>query len=149
MPKRQTNEQIERSLVRWKSKLKRSITMIDKLEKQLKRRAVSDPAVAPAGATRPKRWSPERQTFVPPVVDKTVENSAAVAQVQKQPDIGIPTFLQRKKLDPVAEEIMAEQTATKKAKAAGRIAKMKAKQSGATRKMPLTGRAALDAIRNG
>jgi hypothetical protein len=53
------------------------------------------------------------------------------------------------KLDPVAEQIAAEQAETKKKKAQGRIAKMKAKKSGETRKMPLTGKAALEAIRNG
>jgi hypothetical protein len=62
-------------------------------------------------------------------------------------DTGIPAFLQRKKLDPVAEQIKADQEATKKAKARGRIDRMKAKQRGDLKKMPLTGKAALAAIR--
>ena len=73
----------------------------------------------------------------------------AYGKVVTAEDNGIPDFLRRPKLDPVAEQIKAEQAETKKKKAAGRIAKMKAKKSGETKKMPLTGRAALDAIRNG
>jgi hypothetical protein len=49
----------------------------------------------------------------------------------------------------IADQIREEQATTKKAKAQGRIAKMKAKKSGDTRKMPLSGKAALDLIRNG
>jgi hypothetical protein len=64
-------------------------------------------------------------------------------------DTAIPDFLKAGQGDPVAEQIRAEQAEIKRRKSAGRIAKMKAKQSGETRKMPLTGRAALDAIRNG
>ena len=50
--------------------------------------------------------------------------------------------------DPVAEQIKAEQEATKKQKARGRIEKMKAKQRGDLKKMPLSGKAALEHIRN-
>jgi hypothetical protein len=45
-----------------------------------------------------------------------------------------------------AAEIKAEQEARKRAKAAGRIAKLKAKKNGDTQKMPLEGKAALAAI---
>ena len=61
-------------------------------------------------------------------------------------DTSIPAFLRRKP-DPVAEQIAAEQKDLKRRKAQGRIATMKAKKSGETRKMPLTGKAALAAIR--
>jgi hypothetical protein len=63
-------------------------------------------------------------------------------------NLDIPDFLRRQS-SPEAEQIKAEQAAVKKAKAAGRIAKMKAKKSGETRKMPVSGKAALDLIRNG
>jgi hypothetical protein len=66
-------------------------------------------------------------------------------QVQPTDDLAIPTYLQRK-LDPVAAEIKTEQDETKRLKARGRIEKMKAKKSGAMTAMPLTGKAALDAI---
>jgi hypothetical protein len=46
-------------------------------------------------------------------------------------------------------EIAAEQASRRTAKARGRIDKMKAKQSGASREMPLTGKAALARIRAG
>jgi hypothetical protein len=69
-------------------------------------------------------------------------------------DDDIPAFLRRGQAAQqaadtvIAEQIKAEQAATKKRKAAGRIATMKAKKAGDTRKMPLTGRAALAAIRS-
>ena len=44
-------------------------------------------------------------------------------------------------------ELEAQQTASKKAKTSARLGKMKAAQAGQTTAMPLTGRAALDAIR--
>lgn len=121
------------ALKRWRSRLKRAMTMIDKLEKQRRRmEARPKPPTHDLGydlaVTLGKRPAPKPFT------------SAEI-------DTGIPAFLQRK-LDPVAAEIKQEQEATKKKKAAGRIAKMKAKQSGETRRMPLTGRAALEAIRN-
>jgi hypothetical protein len=68
-------------------------------------------------------------------------------QVQPTDDLAIPTYLQRKPLDPVASEIKAEQDGTKRLKARGRIERMKARKSGAMTAMPLTGKAALDAIR--
>jgi hypothetical protein len=56
-------------------------------------------------------------------------------------ELPIPDFLQRDRK--VAEELKAEIDEQKKLKARGRIAKMKAKQAGDTRKMPLQGKAAL------
>lgn len=63
-------------------------------------------------------------------------------------NLDIPDFLRRQS-SPEAEQIKAEQAEAKKKKAAGRIAKMKAKKSGELRKMPVSGKAALDLIRNG
>jgi hypothetical protein len=132
---KKTLEQIEASLSRWKTRLRRAMTAIDKLEAQKKRLAkrqasLPDLAIAPplAVAVKPK--------------------PAPAPPVKGEIDTSIPAFLQRRKLDPVAEEIAAEQAETKRKKAQGRIAKLKAKQSGETRRMPLTGKAALDAIRN-
>lgn len=69
-------------------------------------------------------------------------------------DEPIPAFLKRapapKKTDAeLGAELKAAIEEKRKAKARGRIAKMKAKQAGDLKKMPLTGRAALEAIRNG
>jgi hypothetical protein len=81
-------------------------------------------------------------TLMPAIQEALVDSKKA------EPDLGIPDFLNRK-LDPVAAQIKSEQEETKRAKARGRIEKMKAKQRGDLKKMPLTGKAALDAIRNG
>jgi hypothetical protein len=99
-------------------------------------------------------------------VAKPAENSAAVAPAPKQPeDLSIPDFLRRgqaaqkaandaadaadQRLNDllIANEIREEQANRKTAKARGRIATMKAKQAGDTKKMPLTGKAALAALR--
>lgn len=158
MAKKPDLAHVEASLARWKTRLKRAMTAIGKLEKQRKRlvkAAASPPRKLPAPVAdqiagyHPDQSDAERIKRGA-LVDKPAENSAQVAPVEKQPDdLGIPAFLQRKKLDPVAAEIKAEQDETKRKKAQGRIAKMKAKKSGETRKMPLTGKAALAAIRNG
>ena len=160
--KPKTIEQLDATIGRWKTRLKRAVTMIDKLEKQKKRlakaaasppRKLPEPVADQIAGYHPDQSEAERirrGALPEPVVDKPAENSAVVAEVEKQPDdLGIPAFLQRKKLDPAAQQIADEQAETKRLKARGRIDKMKAKKSGETKKMPLTGRAALDAIRNG
>jgi hypothetical protein len=61
-------------------------------------------------------------------------------------DLSVPTFLQRAKnpADEVAKaEILAAQAEHKKRKAVSRTAKRKAAAKGETRKMPLSGKAAL------
>lgn len=50
--------------------------------------------------------------------------------------------------DSIAEQIRRELATRKLLKSRGRIAKMKAKRNGDLDRMPLTGRAALNAIRN-
>jgi len=66
-------------------------------------------------------------------------------------DLGIPTFLQRQqdaetRDKAAAEAIRAEQAERKRNKTRVRIEEMKAKQSGATKHMPLQGKDALKAI---
>jgi hypothetical protein len=131
---RKTIEQIDASLARWQTRLKRAVNAIEKLGKQRKR--------VVSAASRPPKVRPVATDSPPPA-------ASPPAPLPAQPlDTGIPAFLQRRKLDPVAEQIMADQAETKRLKARGRIAKMKAKQSGETKRMPLTGKAALAAIRN-
>jgi hypothetical protein len=138
-----TLEHIDYSLSRWKTRLKRAMTAIDKLEKQRKRlvKAQTDLAVAPPTATRPVSRDILQQTGEGDIVIKKVEPTPPKVEDE------IPSFLRRQSPDPIAEQIRREQAETKKKKAQGRIAKMKAKQSGETKRMPLTGRAALEAIR--
>jgi ribosomal 50S subunit-associated protein YjgA (DUF615 family) len=159
--KTMTLEHIDYSLARWKTRLKRAMTAIDKLEKQRKRlvKAQTDLAVAPPTATRPVRRDILQQTGEGDMVIKKVEPPKPYGEVldemdhqaKYQPAVEdeIPSFLRRQSPDPIAEQIRKEQAETKKKKAQGRIAKMKAKQSGETKRMPLTGKAALQAIRNG
>jgi hypothetical protein len=144
MTKKQTIEQIEASIARWQTRLRRAVRAVEKLEAQKKRLVkrlanLPDLAIAPPLATAVMSHPPSLPINSP---------TGNVPSLNQPIDTSIPDFLQRKKLDPVAEQIAAEQQETKTAKARGRIAKMKAKQSGETRRMPLTGKAALAAIRD-
>jgi hypothetical protein len=135
--KTMTLEHIDYSLSRWKTRLKRAMTVIDKLVKQRKRllKATTVRASVPA---HPTVDSETTLGTVPPKPEPP-----AVAHPL---DTSIPSFLRRTP-DPVAEQIRSQQAETKQLKARGRIAKMKAKQAGDLKKMPLTGKAALAAIR--
>jgi hypothetical protein len=139
--KPKTIEHLDASIGRWKTRLRRAVTMIDKLEKQRKRIAAKPPKPVAVKTPEPKPEPVAVTIMRQAAPDPTPVKAAEI-------DTGIPAFLQRKPLDPVAQQIADEQAETKKKKALGRIAKMKAKKSGETKKMPLTGRAALDAIRN-
>lgn len=131
------------AIKRWRTRLKRAMTMLDKLERQRRRIEKATFRLAKEkGESYPIAMTLSR---LPDVTVVEVVKDPPVAEI----DTSIPAFLARKKLDPVAQQIEQEQQDTKRKKSAGRIAKMKAKQSGATRKMPLTGKAALEAIRNG
>jgi hypothetical protein len=131
MAKKPTIEHVNAALKRWRSRLTRAVRMVDKLEKQ--------------------RGRIEKATLRLFTEIEIVDQPKPAPVIAAPPiDTGIPSFLRRDKTpDPVAEEIKAEQEEIKKKKARGRIEKMKAKKAGDLKKMPLTGRAALEAIRNG
>lgn len=104
--------------------------------------------------------APQPQAPAPAAIDRDVADAltAAIGHAPINPvkdNLDIPGFLRRgaaaqKAADTaVAEAIKAEQAERKTAKARGRIATLKAKQSGAMRAMPLTGKAALEKIRAG
>jgi hypothetical protein len=138
------------AIKRWRSRLKRAMTMLEKLERQRKRFekvARAELAIAPPTATRPKPVPASALVAAVRTVVKP-EPKPVVTEVDTSFP-AFPAFLQRNKLDPVAAEIANQQETTKRAKSRGRVEKMKAKQRGDLKKMPLTGRAALDAIRNG
>jgi hypothetical protein len=143
-----TLEHIDFSIGRWKTRLRRAMTAIDKLEKQRKR-LVKAQASAPDLAIAP----PLAKAILPvPVLleklDQLAPPKPAEWSAANPIEDDIPAFLRRQtSASPVAEQIKAEIEEKKKLKARGRIATMKAKQSGETRKMPLTGKAALQAIR--
>jgi predicted nucleic acid-binding Zn-ribbon protein len=158
-------EHLDTLAKRLRARLKRTMTALDKLEKQKARLLKA----AKAPTVKTVTFEPMFEDAVPvsppayPTVDSetTLGTLPPVTVARAGPagshdDLGIPEFLRRGQAaqaavdDAIAaEKIRAEQAATKKAKAQGRIATMKAKKSGETRKMPLTGKAALDLINNG
>ena len=144
MAKRPTIETIDASLARWKTRLKRAITMIGKLEKQKKR-------LAKAVATKPAPAKPEPLAVT--IMREMVEPAPTPVKEPAEIDTSIPAFLQRPKISEAdakaAAEIVAGQKETKRLKAVGRAARKAAEKRGETRKMPLSGKAALEAIRNG
>lgn len=124
------------NLVRYEAKIK-------KLRQQLAR-------AAKAVITS---WrEPPRQTESAPIPAPALQTQPV--DTAEGPD-GIPPFLDRRPkgmaMAPgaaAAVEVRAEQAERRKAKSRGRIAKMKAKAAGDTKRMPLTGKAAMEFIRS-
>lgn len=145
MAKKQSLEQIETSLARWTTRLRRAVTMVDKLHRQrgrLVRAQAKPPVPKPVEAPKPKP-EPLAVTIMRELATDDPTPGVKVALTAREvADLEIPSFLRRQS-DPAADAIRAEQAETKRLKAKGRIATMKAKQSGETRRMPLTGKAAL------
>lgn len=134
MTTKPTPEQVEAALARWRTKLKRAFGAVEKLERQQKRIGKKPPPVTMIAIAAPEQPAPEL---------KAIEDA-------------IPDFLKRAKSDTARKsdlearvEIEVEQANRRLAKSRARIAKMKAKKAGDLKKMPLSGRAALDHIRNG
>jgi hypothetical protein len=159
---------------RWKTRMKRAFTALDRIDGQ-KRRLLAKIG-APPPKTKPMIAVQRHVTMIGiaapdrPAPDPVPEPVIAPAAPAVAADDGfdIPGFLRRARGTPAdqaeaaqrkaeredndrktADAIRAEQEATKKLKARGRIEKMKAKKAGDTKRMPLTGKAALDMIRNG
>jgi hypothetical protein len=165
--KTETIEQLDASIKKWKTRVKRAMTALDKLEKKRKRlvtkaavAAAIDPMIAalkPGPITIEVTRQPATEKVAVLEPDNTVKPSPGFMELSGTGNnLDIPDFLRRgqaaqKAVDQViaTEKLREEIAATKKAKAAGRIAKMKAKKAGDLKKMPLSGKAALDAIRNG
>ena len=143
-----TLETTDAAIKRWETKLTRAMRQLSKL--RLQRRRLEKAAAKPKVTV---------QASVPahPTVDsETTLGALPPPEVKTTPAIDdIPEFLRRgvaasKAVDEViAEQIKSEQAETKKVKARNRIEKMKAKQRGDTKKMPLTGKAALEFINKG
>lgn len=131
--------QVCAKIKRWRTRLKRAVTAVDKLERQRERleRRMGEP---PAPANPAPRKQPAATEPAP----------APEAEAQPAPageiDTGIPTFLQRdsKRLaalpDPRTREKKAERRVVEKQK-------LERELTGKTRKMPLAGKDALAAIR--
>jgi hypothetical protein len=172
MPKRtKTIADLEADEKRWKTRMRRAFNALDKIDHQKRR------LLAKAGAAPPKTTpiissiAPQRQTTMIGIAAPETApppgfmelSGAGIERPATGDGFDIPGFLRRakgtaadqaeaqqRKIDrEAADKLREELAATKKAKATGRIATMKAKKAGDTTKMPLSGRAALDKIRNG
>lgn len=137
MRTQRTLTDVDSHLKRLRSRLKRTLNAIDKWERLRKRMVMGKVKTAPSPAPKVKLDFKTPAPFPVPFDDP------------------IPTFLDRRPaslaatidVDEIAKTLIRdEQAVIKKQRAAGRIAKMKAKQAGETRKMPLQGKAALDFI---
>ena len=152
--KPRTFESIDADMAKQRTRLKRAIGAIYRLERERKNLAraarprghidLADP-IGTIGPAIRESIADQKVTGAPPV---TMIAVAAPA------DEGIPDFLDRRKAADAKDaeakaKIEADNAERKKAKALGRIATMKAKKSGDTKRMPLSGRAALDMIKNG
>lgn len=129
---------------RWESRAKRAATALAKLERQ--RRRIEKRLMAP----KPLDIE-DCDGDLAEIEGIVAARNEAVELPKDEP--AIPGFLQRTKTAndiKAAEEIKQELAAKKKDRAKNRKQvrneKLQAKQSGATKKMPLSGKAALDLI---
>jgi hypothetical protein len=141
-----TLEQIERSLDRLRSRLYRTVNAINKLEKahrRIKRRMESQDAETQTAQSQKQLAQSEKSKAL-------AESVGPAVAVPNLGDLDIPAALKRPPVNPAdaraKEEILAQQEAAKKIKTTARIAKLKADKAGDTKRMPLTGKAALAAI---
>lgn len=136
-------QRVEASLVRWHRRLSRAANAIKKLDAQRRRLLVKKAEPVSTAALKDPPKVELRADHVSPSALKTHPTVELTAGSED-----IPAFLRRSSpVDAVAQAMLDEQADLKKRKARGRIAKLKATQAGETRKMPLTGKAALAAIR--
>jgi hypothetical protein len=155
-------DHVNKAIARWETRLKRAVTTLDKLKKQRKRLERNPPttagqraAILAASVDGPAPERPRAHAVIADLGSTLGPAIREAAQDAGMPDI--PDFLRRdpageikaaEQISQAAEAIRQERADIKRRKAAGRIAKMKAKKSGETRKMPLGGNAALEFIRN-
>ena len=161
MAKKPTLSHVETLIARNETRLKRTMTALDKLKKQRARLLKAAPTVPASTLVAAVKGHIARTVTVraslpahPTVDSETTLGTGPSSKPTTDDDkLDIPGFLRRQGPSDAdkaaADKLKAEQAATKKAKAQGRIATMKAKKSGETRKMPLTGKAALALINNG
>ena len=138
-----TLEQNTAALKRWRTRLKRAMSMLEKLERQRKRLEAPRPLETP----RPRGHAlitDLKNTLGPAIHEAAVD--AGVIKETKPADLDLPPFLDRSKIEPATAQLAQEIAATKKQTTKGRIEKMKAKKAGKLSAMPLTGKGALDFI---
>ena len=144
-----TLTQIESRLKKWKSKAKRAANAIDKLERQRRR---LDRKIIRDNALRQE----QRPTTVTDVISVPQTSAGYAKEYPPMPLADIPGFLERSKERDAAikAEVQAEVDSRKQAKAEQAVERRKIKKevldadlAGKRRKMPLSGKAALAAIR--
>jgi len=146
---RQRDETLDK-LTRIAAKLKATRRSIERYE-----RTPVPTAAKPTVPVNVEPPAPPRQAPAPAAIDREVANALTKAighppiNPVKPDDLDVPDFLRRTPLSPAGKAIEAEREDRRKAKARGRIEKLKAKQSGAMRAMPLSGKAALAKIMTG
>jgi hypothetical protein len=126
------------------AKLVRCEIRVKELRRQLQRleKAMAAAPTALPGASPPP--SPPSPLSLP---DAPVEVRAMVDTAIGSDESAIPEFLQRKSDTEIATELKAQAAERKVTKSRVRVQKMLAKKAGDTKKMPLTGKAALAFIR--
>jgi hypothetical protein len=151
-------DRVIEKLKRWRSRLKRAVNAIDKLERQRARlerrmadakdseRAKVKAAHDAAMALINEEPSGEPSTRLPLILSRVETKPTSRGET-------IPDFLRRQKEGErkeaeAAKAIKAEQEDRRKQKSRGRVAKMMAKKAGDLDRMPLSGKAALAAIRS-
>jgi hypothetical protein len=148
---------VEAQRKRWATRLTRAVNAIKKLDRQ---RARLLKPVSPKQIPVTAQWHfdpVEPEAAKPEVVEPNHNpgfpdpSDPSYGPKGDPDDLAIPEFLRRgraaqKAVDEQVEAVRREVAETKRLKTQGRIAKMKAKRSGATRAMPLSGRAALAKI---
>ena len=146
--RRMSLSEIEAAINRWETRLFRAATALMKLRQQRKR--IKDPASMKRHDEHPRSTDAAIKVMG---VKIPLDNEPPLIALPVEPkdDLSVPAFLQRAKnpADKMAKsEIVAAQAEHKKRKAMSSTAKRKAAAKGETRKMPLSGKAALAYIEN-
>jgi hypothetical protein len=149
-------EYLDQRIARCQSRIIRTVNVLDKLVKAKRRLQKAIAAElqekADEAARAVKRLTVKTETQVeskPTIANVPMPH---VGKIETDDPLAVPTFLRRvsNAADQKAiAEIKAEQAASKTVKAKASAAKSKAKAKGDLRKMPLEGRAALEAIKRG
>jgi hypothetical protein len=145
-------DHVNAAIKRWQSRLQRAMKMLAKLEKQRKRIEKPRPRVYAEIVDvtfRPRAHAAIGDPMtLGPAIQEAIKDQG-ITGAGSAIDTSIPAFLQRKSDSVVAEQIKADQEETKRKKARGKAETRKAKKAGDLKRMPLTGKAALEHIRNG
>lgn len=141
---------------RWQMRAKRAMTMLDKLDKQERRlvKLLLPTSKEIVAIARPRAHA---LLAAPETLGPAIREAAQDAGLIPQDDLSIPGYLRRdgyRQASPITEhqlKLDADREEKRKARAAARAkarkSKRDAKLAGLDRKMPLTGKAALDYIK--